>query len=216
MINWFWDSIAILFGITIWVNLLETHIRHSYLRGGVVCIRTDRSHCSPSTRYCSIRSVCVLFATGAAPVANSAEFCVPARGMFAGESTNVKVQSREQTDWVREYCAAASRGRSMLGAMYRLQSLLKPMQWFKNYLHLIHQIENWVMICWIHSCCTNSPCYRLDMVQRAAEKMIVCMDALSPHLQIGVKQLSPLDFVNCYTKSACPLCRSSAEASKVW
>jgi len=81
---------------------LETHPRHSYLRGGAVCIRTHRSHCSPTARA-SLSMYCRQYC--AAPVANSAEFCVPARGTFAGESTSVKVQSREQT--VREYCERA-------------------------------------------------------------------------------------------------------------
>jgi hypothetical protein len=75
-------------------------------------------------------------------------------------------------NWKKMACAAASRGRSMLGAMYRLQSLLKPSDLKTIYTSFIRSKMEFGSVEFIAAAPTHLA--RLDRVQRAAEKMCGC------------------------------------------
>jgi len=92
---------ATLFGITIWVNLLETHPRHSYLRGGAVCIRTLRSHCSPTARA----SLCIVgsIAPHRLPTQLSFVYQLAAPLQVRAPVWKYRVESRQCESTVREH-----------------------------------------------------------------------------------------------------------------
>ena len=75
-------------------------------------------------------------------------------------------------NWKKMACAAASKGRSMLGAMYRLQSLLKPSDLKTIYTSFIRSKMEFGSVEFIAAAPTHLA--RLDRVQRAAEKMCDC------------------------------------------
>ena len=74
-------------------------------------------------------------------------------------------------NWKKMACAAASKGRSMLGAMYRLQSLLKPSDLKTIYTSFIRSKMEFGSVEFIAAAPTHLA--RLDR-QRAAEKMCDC------------------------------------------
>ena len=75
-------------------------------------------------------------------------------------------------NWKKMACSAASKGRSMMGAMYKMQSLLKQRDMQKVYLSFIRSKMEFGSMEYIAAAPTHLA--KLDRVQRAAEKLCGC------------------------------------------
>ena len=91
-------------------------------------------------------------------------------------------------NWKKMACAAAAKGRSMIGALYRLQSLLKPSDLEQIYTSFIRSKMEFGSVEFIAAAPTHLA--RLDRVQRAAEKMCGCtFSALADRREAAVFSL---------------------------
>ena len=107
---------------------------------------------------------------------------------FVSHLKLVGITIDSKLNWKKMACSAASKGRSMMGAMYRMQSLLKPADMQKVYLSFIRSKMEFGSLEYIAAAPTHLA--KLDRVQKAAEKMCGCpFQALADRREAAVFSL---------------------------
>ena len=91
---------------------------------------------------------------------------------FVSHLKLVGITIDSRLNWKKMACSVASKGRSMMGAMYKMQSLLKQSDMQKVYLSFIRSKMEFGSMEYIAAAPTHLA--KLDRVQRAAEKLCGC------------------------------------------
>ena len=109
-------------------------------------------------------------------------------GKKIGSVSNMKLVGftiDSKLNWQKMACSAASRGKSMLGALYRMQSLLKPSDLQDVYKSFVRSKMEFGSIEYIAAAPTHLA--KIDRVQRTAERMCGCkFDSLSGRREAAV------------------------------
>ena len=107
---------------------------------------------------------------------------------FVSDLKLVGLTIDSRLNWKKMACSAASKGRSMIGALYRMKSLLKPSDLQTIYKSFVRSKMEFGSLEYIAAAPTHLA--KLDRVQRAAERICDCtFDSLAGRREAAVFSL---------------------------